>query len=66
MNATDSAGNFSLLAELPEVLTPPEVARVLRQGLNTTYELLRQGRIKGIRIGRKWKITKQSLLDFLQ
>lgn len=61
----DTNSGAGRLAGLPDVLTPPEIARVLRVGVGTTYELLRRGDLRGKRIGRTWKVLKSSLLDYL-
>jgi excisionase family DNA binding protein len=53
------------LDTLPDVLTPVEVARVLRLGRNTVYECLRTGTIPSIKIGRKLLIPKDELRRLL-
>ena len=37
------------------LITPEEVADMLGCGMNTTYKLLKSGKIKAMRIGRSWK-----------
>ena len=44
------------------LITPEEVADMLGCGMNTTYKLLKLGKIKAMRIGRVWKIPKLSLI----
>ena len=41
------------------LITPEEVADMLGCGMNTTYKLLKSGKIKAMRIGRVWKIPKR-------
>lgn len=53
------------LEEYPDILTPYEVIEILGVGKNMVYDLLNSGRLPGIRLGRNWRITKQSLLIFL-
>ena len=43
------------------LITPEEVADMLNCGMNTTYKLLKTGKIKAMRIGRVWKIPKRQL-----
>jgi excisionase family DNA binding protein len=50
---------------LPDVLTPPEVAKVLRVGRNQAYELIRQGLLPSFRIGCRIRVAKRALLDFV-
>lgn len=51
---------------IPDVLTPVEVAGVLKLGRTTTYELLRTGAINSIKIGRKIIVPKKFLEDFIE
>ncbi len=49
-----------------EILTPEEVARYLRINAQTTYRLLRVGKLPGIKIGQQWRIRKADLDTYLQ
>jgi len=53
------------LESLPDVLTIPEVARVLRIGRNTAYEAVRRNEIPAIPIGRRLVVPKQALCQLL-
>jgi excisionase family DNA binding protein len=55
----------SALATLPEVLTAPEAAAILRIGRNQLYQAVGRGELSAIRIGRSIRIPKQALLDLL-
>ena len=44
--------------QLPLVLSVPEVARVLNLGRDTTYGLVRSGRIRSVRVGRQYRVPK--------
>lgn len=57
--------NANSLDGLPLVLTVPEAAEALRIGRNTAYELVRCGRICGIRIGRQLRTPKSALVTYL-
>lgn len=50
---------------LPIVMSVPELAEVLRIGRNNAYQLVRDGAIASIRIGKSIRIPRQALLDFL-
>lgn len=50
--------------QVPVVLTAAEVMDILGVGKNTVYRLLNTGKIKGVRIGRSWRITLRSLEEF--
>jgi len=58
--------NSSRLDELPDILTVPEVAKVLRLGRNTVYECVRTGALPSIKIGRRLLIPKAALLRLLE
>ena len=45
-----------------EFLTIPEVARLLRIGQRTTYELARKGKLGGaIKVGNQWRVDQRAL-----
>ena len=48
-----------------DVLSVKELCEALSIGRNTAYALLRSGEIKSIRIGRKIKIPKIYLIEYL-
>ena len=49
----------------PSLLTVDEAAQVLRIGRNTCYELIRQGQIPSIRLGRLIRVPRFSLESWL-
>ena len=51
--------------QLPVVLTPAEAMDILGVGKNTMYRLLNSGTLKGVRMGRSWRIRLEALSDFL-
>ena len=51
--------------QLPPILTPLEVMDILGVGKNTIYNLLSSGKLKGLRIGKSWRITGDALEEFL-
>ena len=50
-----------MFEEYADVLTADEACEALRIGYNALYELLNNGKLKGFRNGRVWRIPKQSL-----
>lgn len=48
----------------PDVLTVPEAAKLLRIGKNQAYELVKNGRLGAIKLGKKIIVPKPSLVDF--
>lgn len=45
----------------PILMTAPELAEYLGIGRNKAYELLRDGSIKGFRIGSMWKVSREAV-----
>ena len=50
---------------LEEILTPAEVAAILRIHVRTVYKLVEEGVIPGNRIGRSWRFSKKDILDLV-
>ena len=48
------------------LITVEELCEVLMIGKNAAYQLLRLGKIKCFRIGRIWKIPRDSLDKYIQ
>ena len=59
------ATKFRSLDDLPLVLRVEDLMPVLDIGRNTAYELVRSGQIRSVRVGRKLRIPKQAVEDFL-
>jgi len=50
----------------PEILTLEETATYLRLNEQTTYRLLRAGKLPGIKIGHQWRIVREELETFMR
>lgn len=50
----------------PDIVTPDDIQKMLRIGRNSVYDLLKQGKIKSLRVGKKYLIPKTSVINFLQ
>ena len=51
--------------QLEEILTPSQVAELLRIHVKTVYRLASEGTIPGNRIGRSWRFRKRDILDLV-
>lgn len=51
----------SQLADAPDVLTVPEAARLLRLGINGTYEAIRRKEIPAVRLGHRLIVPKRGI-----
>ena len=51
---------------IPEVMTFKECKELLKVGKNTLLDLIHTGQIQAFKVGCRWKITKQSVIEFIQ
>ena len=51
--------------QLPLVLTVSQVARALNLGRDTTYDLVRSGHIRSVRVGHQYRVPKAALMEYL-
>ena len=56
---------YSMFVGEPEVLTVPDVIRLLRLGKNSVYQLIKDGRIGSIKQGKKIIVPKVCLVAYL-
>lgn len=69
MNYNDNSANYSTITNfdnLPLALTVLEAGQVLRVGRSVTYELVRSGQLRSVRIGRSIRIPRDALVEYLQ
>lgn len=56
---------YTMFKNGPDVLTVPDVVRLLQFGKNTVYALIKEGRIASIKQGKKIIVPKVCLVEFL-
>ena len=49
-----------------EVVTVPEMAKMLRIGRNSAYELINTGQIQSVRVGNQIRIPRSCVIEFLK
>ena len=49
-----------------EYLTPLEVQTMLFIGKNTFYKLVKSGELKAFRIGKLWRVKKESIEEYIK
>lgn len=54
-----------MLNQYEDIMSVTDVSEALFIGKNRTYELLNGGALKGFRIGRVWKIPKESVREYI-
>ncbi|MCQ2476121.1 MAG: helix-turn-helix domain-containing protein [Clostridia bacterium] len=60
MNNTYSFNDY------PEVISIDNLQEILHIGRNAAYSLLKEGKIKTIKVGKKYIIPKKSIIEFLE
>lgn len=50
---------------MAQLLKAKEAANVLRVSLPTLYKLIKQGKLKGRKVGKEWRISQYNLNKFL-
>lgn len=53
------------MTERLELLTPKEVAKILRVSPRTVQRWVKAGKLRAVRAGRLWRIPKEALVEFL-
>lgn len=54
-----------MLSQYDEIITIDELCDILMIGKNLAYRLLTEKKIKAFRIGKKWRIPKSSVEQFI-
>ncbi len=49
-----------------KLLTPPQVAQRLQMNERTVTQWLRQGHLRGFKIGKEWRVSARDLDNFLE
>lgn len=52
-------------AEPLKTYTVPELIKILKISQNTVLKLLRNGEIKGVKIGHSWRVSEENLRTFI-
>ena len=51
---------------IPEIMTLRECQELLKVGKNTMLELIHSGELSAFRIGNRWKIPKEAVVEFIK
>lgn len=54
-----------MLEAYRDILSVEEACEALRIGYNAMYDLLNNGKLKGYKQGRVWKIPKQAVIEYI-
>jgi excisionase family DNA binding protein len=58
INKVENRGEF-------ELYTTSEVKKMLQVSQRTLYRYMKSGKLEGIKIGNKWRVSKASLQQFI-
>jgi excisionase family DNA binding protein len=56
----------NLLDKYPPILNLSEVAEILGISINTTRKLIKEDSLHAVKIGKRYKVTKNKLLSYLE
>lgn len=59
-------GLCTMFQSYNDVVTVPELAKMLRIGRNTAYDLISNGQIQSVRIKNQIRIPKDKIIEFLK
>jgi len=59
-------GGMCMYHNIPEIMTFRECCELLKVGKNTMLTLLHTKQIEGFRIGNRWRIPKESVVEFVE
>ena len=57
---------MAMFNEYGDVLTVKEVCTILRISRNMAYELVREGKIRCVKVGNRYRIPKTEIVRFLE
>jgi len=57
--------NNRMFQQYPDVVTVDQLCKMIDIGRNSAYSLIKNGQIRHIRIGKKIKIQKKYIIEFL-
>ena len=55
-----------MFKNIPEIMTFNECKDLLKVGKNTLLDLLHSGELEGFKIGNRWKIPKNAVIEYIR
>lgn len=55
-----------MFRNIPDIMTTQECQKILKVGKNTILNLIHTGELDAFKIGRRWKIPKESVIEYLK
>ena len=66
MKTRKNKTNFKLISDYPEIITFKEMITILRIDKACGYKIIKEKKVKCVKIGRSWKIIKKSVIELLE
>ena len=54
------------LDNLPDIITRQQLAEILKVNQMTIFRALKKGELKGFKVGKKWRIEKKEVLQWIE
>lgn len=54
-----------MFKNVPDIMTFNECKELLKVGKNTLLDLIHNGYLEAFKIGNRWKITKDAVIEYL-
>ena len=55
-----------MLNNTKDILTIKDLQKLLHIGRNTALRLVQDGEIEGIKVGRQWRVTRESVVKYIR
>ena len=55
-----------MLNNTKDILTIKDLQKLLHIGRNTALRLVQDGEIEGFKVGRQWRVTRESIMLYLR
>lgn len=57
--------NNKIFADYPDVVNVKQLQEILGIGRSLAYSIVTSGKVKAIKVGREYKIIKNSIIDYI-
>lgn len=57
--------NKNIFADYPDIVNVKQLQEILGIGRSLAYSLLTGGKVKAIKVGREYRIIKNSIIDYV-
>ena len=55
-----------MLNNTKDILTIKDLQKLLHIGRNTALRLVQDGEIEGFKVGRQWRVTRESVVKYIR